>query len=53
MATVDFLVGKSTTLNVVYLAKNKANYKDLLFNKMVQQTSLQTMFIFVFLLIFK
>ena len=26
------LVGKSTTVSVVYLAQNEANYNDLLFN---------------------
>ena len=35
------LVGKYTTSNVVFLAQNEANYRDLLFNKMVQQTSWQ------------
>ena len=34
-------IGKSTTFSVVYLAQNEANYKDLLFNQMVQQTSWQ------------
>ena len=33
------LVGKSTTVSVVYLTQNEANYKDLLFNTMVQYTS--------------
>ena len=33
------LVGESKTLNVVYLAQNEADCKDLLFNKMVLQTS--------------
>ena len=36
--TVLTIVGKSTTSNVVFLAQNEANYRDMLFNKMVQQT---------------
>ena len=38
------LVGKSRTFNVVYLSQNEANYKDLLFNKMVQQNSWQAIY---------
>ena len=35
------LVGKHTTFIVVFLAQNEANYRDPLFNKMVQQTTWQ------------
>ena len=42
------LVGKSTTFSVVYLVQNEANYKDLLFNMMVQQTSWQAIYISIF-----
>ena len=36
---IEFLVCKTRTFNVVYFAHNEANYKNLLFNKVVQQTS--------------
>ena len=45
------LVGKSTTFNVVYLAQNEANHKDLLFNEMVQQTSWQAICMCIFVLL--
>ena len=45
---VHTLVSTSTTFNVVYLAQNEANYKDLLFNKMVQQTSCQAICMCIF-----
>ena len=41
MVKLETLMGKSTTFSVVFLAQNEANYRDLLFNKMVQQTSWQ------------
>ena len=34
-------LGKSTTFNVVFLAQNEANYRDLMFNKMFQQIGWQ------------
>ena len=43
------LVGKSTTFSVVYLAQNEANYKVLLFNKMVQQTSWHSIYMCIFI----
>ena len=39
------LVGKNMNFNVVHLAQNEANYKDLLFNNMVQQTSWQAIYV--------
>ena len=41
---------KSTTFNVVYLDQNEPNYKDLMFNKMVQQTSWQATCMCIFVL---
>ena len=45
---LTILVGKSTTVSVVYLAQNEANHKDLLFNTMVQQTSWQAICMCIF-----
>ena len=41
------LAGKSTTVNVVYIVQNDANYKDM-FNKMVQQTGWQAICMCIF-----
>ena len=49
-ADVQILVGKSTTFNDVYLAQNEANYKDLLFNKMAQQTNWQAIYMSIFVM---
>ena len=42
--SIPTFMGKSTIFNVVHLAQNEANYKDLLFNKMIQSGNLHAYF---------